>query len=292
MENAEDHLSDIETQLRALAAADAAPRAEDAALLERLMAKADAAAAAATRKPWYRSAGFWRGCAACIPIALVLGISYMAAEPYLPQGGARGAQVKQLLPEEPATTPVQYLPHTQADMQLPQGALVYVGAESAPGGAALTHTLHHHLTAPTPVAELALETEESTPVTMLPETVLPCAEDEEETMDDALPATEPVAGWGKARSGPALRTVATYSGGSEESCAEQPLAQHTPTPECAANTAAPRHAQHSAPRKKAAKKAAPTRNNIGTRLLRLFHRWQQDFYSGIKQYLPRHTPKQ
>ena len=276
METAEDQFSDIETQLRALAAADATPRAEDAALLERLMAKADAAAATATPTPWYRRAALWRKMAACVPLALVAGISALAMLHYLPLQAERSAHVKQTAEEPPTPATAQYIPRTQADMHLPQGALVFVSAESAPGLAAVTITLRHHLTPQPEVQELGLNTEENapTPVALLPEAVLPCAEGAEETEQESMDAyvaeTEEITMAGrKEEITPAMRTVATYSSGSEESATGQPI----PTP------------QHNASRKRAAKKAAPPRSNIGTRLRKFIHHWQQDFFDGINKAL-------
>ena len=275
MENAEDQFSDIETQLRALATADAGPRAADAALLERLMAKADAAAATATPTPWYRRAALWRKMAACVPLALVAGISALAMLHYLPLQAERSAHVKQTAEEPPTPSMAQYLPRTQADMHLPQGALVFVSAESAPGLAAVTITLRHHLTPQPVVQELSLNTEENapTPVALLPRAVLPCAEDTEEFEAEAMDTdtAEIAAAEGEAELRTATRTVATYLSGSEAGTAEQPIAESAPTP------------LHKASRKRAAKKAAPARRNVGTRLRELIHLWQQEFSAAIKK---------
>ena len=67
MENADNDLKDIEDELRALAAADRTPRAQDAALLARLAEKADCAYHRRSLRPWYRSPMVWRGAAALVP---------------------------------------------------------------------------------------------------------------------------------------------------------------------------------------------------------------------------------
>lgn len=69
MENADKDLTEIENQLRALAAADHAARPEDAALLARLCEKADAACGHRPLRPWYRSPMLWRSAAALALLA-------------------------------------------------------------------------------------------------------------------------------------------------------------------------------------------------------------------------------
>ena len=71
MENADNDLKDIEDELRALAAADRTPRAQDAALLARLAEKADCAYHRRSLRPWYRSPMLWRGAAALVLLALI-----------------------------------------------------------------------------------------------------------------------------------------------------------------------------------------------------------------------------
>ncbi len=71
MENADKDLKDIEDELRALAAADRPPRAQDAALLARLAEKADSACHRCSLRPWYRSPVLWRGAAALVLLAAI-----------------------------------------------------------------------------------------------------------------------------------------------------------------------------------------------------------------------------
>lgn len=289
MENAEDHLSDIETQLRALAAADAAPRAEDAALLARLMAKADAAAAAATPTPWYRRATLWRTIAACVPLALVAGLSAIAALHYLDPQDAGRAHVKQQLPEL-ATAPAQGLPRTQEDMRLPQGALVTVEENTSQQLATMELALR---TTPIPeneVQDLAINTEDpaAVPATLLPDAVLPCAEEAETATEAEIAGITPAEDADEeatpAQGSPTRQTVATYGSGCEAPTNSHPLT----VAGCPENTlergATPRNSRlRQAPQKRAAKKAAPARPNIGARMRELIHRLLQD----ISTQLPR-----
>lgn len=271
MENAEDQLTDIETQLRALAAVDATPRAEDAALLERLMAKADAAAAAAAPAPWYRRAALWRKVAVCVPLALVAGISALAVLHYLPLQDARSALKKQELPEPtvaPTVAPAMHLPRSQEDMRLPQGSLAEVSDAPA------------HDVAGTALAQNApVMPARALPVTVVsqPEST-PCrgAEDAEELhgSPSAMAVStcadleeddlEPTAAAGSTeRPEQAQHTVATYGSGSE------------------ANTTRTRAAS-----KRSAKRAKPVRGNIGSRLRGLIRHWQHEFSATLRRLHP------
>lgn len=87
MENADKDLTEIENQLRALAAADHAARPEDAELLARLCEKADAACGHRPLRPWYRSPLLWRGAAALALLAALPSLWVMM------QPGAEQARV-------------------------------------------------------------------------------------------------------------------------------------------------------------------------------------------------------
>lgn len=94
MENADNDLKDIEDELRALAAADRTPRAQDAALLARLAEKADCAYHRRSLRPWYRSPMLWRGAAALVLLALIPFI-WQSLHPVEGRGGvAVAASVK------------------------------------------------------------------------------------------------------------------------------------------------------------------------------------------------------
>lgn len=81
MENADEDLTKIEDELRALAAADRASRPEDAALLARLCERADAACEPRTLRPWYRSPMMWRSAAALALLAALPALWQFAVQP-------------------------------------------------------------------------------------------------------------------------------------------------------------------------------------------------------------------
>ena len=72
MEKTEQDLQELEAELRKLAEQELPPREEDAALLARLMAHADAACATPPVSPWYRRRSAW-GVAASLVFLSVLG---------------------------------------------------------------------------------------------------------------------------------------------------------------------------------------------------------------------------
>lgn len=274
MENAEDQLTDIETQLRALAAVDATPRAEDAALLERLMAKADAAAAAAAPAPWYRRAALWRKVAVCVPLALVAGISALAVLHYLPLQDARSALRKQELPEPtvaPTVAPAMHLPRSQEDMRLPQGSLAEVSDAPAHdvAGTALAQNAPVMPARALPVTVVSqpestpcrgAEDAEELPGSPSAMAVSTCADlEEDDHEEDAL---EPTAAAGSTEPEQAQHTVATYGSGSE------------------ANTTRTRAS------KRSAKRAKPVRGNIGSRLRGLIRHWQHEFSATLRRLHP------
>lgn len=272
MENAEDQLTDIETQLRALAAVDATPRAEDAALLERLMAKADAAAAPA---PWYRRAALWRKVAVCVPLALVAGISALAVLHYLPLQDARSALKKQELPEPtiaPTVAPAMHLPRSQEDMRLPQGSLAEVSDAPAHdvAGTALAQNAPVMPARALPVTVVSqpestpcrgAEDAEELPGSPSAMAVSTCADLEEDDHEEDV--LEPTAAAGSTeRPEQAQHTVATYGSGSE------------------ANTT------HHRASKRSAKRAKPVRGNIGSRLRGLIRHWQHEFSATLRRLHP------
>lgn len=275
MENAEDQLTDIETQLRALAAVDATPRAEDAALLERLMAKADAAAAAAAPAPWYRRAALWRKVAVCVPLALVAGISALAVLHYLPLQDARSALRKQKLPEPtvaPTVAAAMHLPRSQEDMRLPQGSLAEVSDAPAHdvAGTALAQNAPVMPARALPVTVVSqpestpcrgAEDAEEPPGSPSAMAVSTCADlEEDDHEEDAL---EPTAAAGSTEPPEqAQHTVATYGSGSE------------------ANTTRTRAS------KRSAKRAKPVRGNIGSRLRGLIRHWQHEFSATLRRLHP------
>lgn len=275
MENAEDQLTDIETQLRALAAVDATPRAEDAALLERLMAKADAAAAAAAPAPWYRRAALWRKVAVCVPLALVAGISALAVLHYPPLQDARSALKKQELPEPavaPTVAPAMHLPRSQEDMRLPQGSLAEVSDAPAHdvAGTALAQNAPVMPARALPVTVVlqpestpcrGAEDAEELPGSPSAMAVSTCADlEEDDHEEDAL---EPTAAAGSTEPPEqAQHTVATYGSGSE------------------ANTTRTRAS------KRSAKRAKPVRGNIGSRLRELIRHWQHEFSATLRRLHP------
>lgn len=79
MENAEQDLKELETELRMLAKQELCRREEDAALLARLMERADAVCRARSARPWYRHRAVW-GSAAAIAIFAVLPILIWSGE--------------------------------------------------------------------------------------------------------------------------------------------------------------------------------------------------------------------
>lgn len=269
MENAEDQLTDIETQLRALAAVDATPRDEDAALLERLMAKADAAAATAAPAPWYRRAALWRKVAVCVPLALVAGISALAVLHYLPLQDARSALKKQELPEPtvaPTVAPAMHLPRSQEDMRLPQGSLAEVSDAPAHdvAGTALAQNAPVMPARALPVTVVSqpestpcrgAEDAEEPPCSPSAIAVSTCADLEEDVL-------EPTAAAGSTKPEQAQHTVATYGSGSE------------------ANTTRTRAS------KRSAKRAKPVRGNIGSRLRGLIRHWQHEFSATLRRLHP------
>lgn len=275
MENAEDQLTDIETQLRALAAVDATPSAEDAALLERLMAKADAAAAAAAPAPWYRRAALWRKVAVCVPLALVAGISALAVLHYLPLQDARSALSKQELPEPtvaPTVAPAMHLPRSQEDMRLPQGSLAEVSDAPAHdvAGTALAQNAPVMPARALPVTVVpqpestpcwGAEDAEEPPCSPSAMAVSTCADlEEDDHEEDDL---EPTAAAGSTEQPEqAQHTVATYGSGSE------------------ANTTRTRAS------KRSAKRAKPVRGNIGSRLRGLIRHWQHEFSATLRRLHP------
>lgn len=94
MENADKDLKDIEDALRALAAADRTPRAQDAALLARLVEKADCAYLRRSLRSWYRSPMLWRSVAALVLLAAIPFI-WQSLHPVEERGGvAVAAPVK------------------------------------------------------------------------------------------------------------------------------------------------------------------------------------------------------
>lgn len=275
MENAEDQLTDIETQLRALAAVDATPRAEDAALLERLMAKADAAAAAAAPAPWYRRAALWRKVAVCVPLALVAGISALAVLHYLPLQDARSALRKQELPEPtvaPTVAPAMHLPRSQEDMRLPQGSLAEVSDAPAHdvAGTALAQNAPVMPARALPVTVVSqpestpcrgAEDAEELPGSPSAMAVSTCADLEEDDHEEDV--LEPTAAAGSTEPPEqAQHTVATYGSGSE------------------ANTTRTRAS------KRSAKRAKPVHGNIGTRLRGLIRHWQHEFSATLRRLHP------
>lgn len=275
MENAEDQLTDIETQLRALAAVDAPPRAEDAALLERLMAKADAAAAAAAPAPWYRRAALWRKVAVCVPLALVAGISALTVLHYLPLQDARSALRKQELPEPtvaPAVAPAMHLPRSQEDMRLPQGSLAEVSDAPAHdvAGTALAQNAPVMPARALPVTVVSqpestpcrgAEDAEELPGSPSAMAVSTCAdlEEDDHEEDDLVPTA---ATGSTEQPEQAQHTVATYGSGSE------------------ANTTRTRAS------KRSAKRAKPVRGNIGSRLRGLIRHWQHEFSATLRRLHP------
>lgn len=139
MEEAEQELKELEAELRSLAAHELRPREEDAALLARLMERADAACCPRAAIPWYRRYSTWGASAAvaCIAVLFVYAQVWYSSESVVsvrPLDTPTPAQCKM---EQCSLVAVDSIPAQIQDM--PQMPLV---ADVAPAPVAVAGLCH------------------------------------------------------------------------------------------------------------------------------------------------------
>lgn len=138
MEEAEQELKELEAELRSLAAHELRPREEDAALLARLMERADAACCPRAAKPWYSRYSTWGASAAvaCLAVLFIFAQAWYSTEPVV-SALQEGTSIPRQHKSEPCSlVAVDSIP---AQIQeLPQMPLVAGGAP-APAPVAVYH---------------------------------------------------------------------------------------------------------------------------------------------------------
>lgn len=133
MEEAEQELKELEAELRSFAAHELRPREADAALLARLMQRADAACRPRAVKPWYSRYSTWGASAAvaCLAVMFVFVQVWYSAEPFVEVSRTSEAPPQQQSSAPHAFTAVDSIP---AQIQeLPQMPMVAeIAAEPVP----------------------------------------------------------------------------------------------------------------------------------------------------------------
>lgn len=183
MDNMNRELSAIEQELQALAAQGRVPRADDAALLERLVQRADALCAAPrSARPWYRSPA-WRCAAALVLLAVPGTLWWFASSPQAASpSGILTKQASRAIAVQELPTPCAAEPTALAGEMvcgLPECAPEHAPAVAAidlldepvsesaiavatySGGTNAAHPMPQHVTLQTPAAGICLAAEDT-----------------------------------------------------------------------------------------------------------------------------------